>query len=177
MDVIEIGRNMKIGVTGTSCSGKTTLARQLSEYFGFGLFNEVARNYTKEQLKNKKIQFEIFLRQILEELEFYKNTMHRNTISDRTIIDNYIYMSRLFRPSGYTLDLTKFWANTYDIIILCPKLPFVDDGYRCNIDIENDIISFMKNNMIKYEVVRGGIDERFEQAKKIINRELCLNTS
>lgn len=156
---------MKIGILGTACAGKTTLAKELSEYFKFDLIKEIARDYSKERLASELIQYDILFKQIRAEM-----FADRNVITDRTIIDNYIHIERLLKPKLHLLKLVRSWAETYDLILLCKKLPFVDDGFRKNVDMENDIIQFMKCNLISYEVIDGNEIERFEKAKKIINR-------
>jgi len=156
---------MKIGILGTACAGKTTLAKQLSEYFKFNLIYEIAREYNKDFIHLESNQYEILFSQIRREM-FSDISM----ITDRTIIDNYIHIERSLKPKMYLLKLVRSWAETYDLILLCKKLPFVDDGFRKNVDMENDIIQFMRCNLINYEVIDGNEIERFEKAKKIINR-------
>lgn len=163
---------VKCGLTGTSCSGKTTLSKQLAKYFNFQLIPEIARRYKKEELhdiKNERIEYNLILQQIDLEI-FAKN----NIITDRTIIDPYIYLERKgYKPRLHLLNLVRNWSQNYDIIILCRKLPFIDDHFReDNLDIENEIISFMKNNLIEFEIVEGNESERFEKAKEIINKRM-----
>jgi len=154
---------MKIGITGTSCSGKTTLVKQLAKYFNFTVIPEVARDYSKESLCNEYIQYDIIFKQIYNEL-----CGEKNIITDRTVIDNYIHLERLFKPKQYTLHLVRSWVQTYDIILLCKKLPFIDDGFRTDINMEKDIISLMKNNYIQYEIIDGNEGDRFDTACEII---------
>lgn len=160
---------MKIGLTGTSCSGKTTLAKQLSEYFNFDIVKEIARNYEQKDLEYEHTQYNILFDQIRAEM--FSN---RNVITDRTAIDNYIYISKSHKPKMYLLNLIRTWSQTYDVIFLCKKLSFIEDGFRINTDIEDDIISFMKNNLIEYEILDGNEKERFKNAKNIIKRSLNL---
>ena len=154
---------MKIGIIGSVCSGKTTLANQLAKYFKFDL----VRNYEQNDLKFEHIQYEILFDQI--KCEIFSN---RNIICDRTIIDNFVHLEKLFKPKMYLLKLVRSWAETYDVILLCKKLPFIDDGFRKEIDMEHAFISFMKNNLINFEIVEGNKEERFEKSKKIIERML-----
>lgn len=160
---------MKVGLCGTSCSGKTTLARQLSEHFNFDIVHEIARNYEQSMLKYEYIQYDILFDQIKAELFFKKNV-----ITDRTVIDNYHYITLNHKPKKYLLNLIRAWCYTYDIIFLCKKLPFIDDGFRIDVDIEDKLISFMKNNLIEYEILNGTKEERFEKAKTIIELELYV---
>lgn len=95
-----------------------------------------------------------------------------NVITDRTVIDNYVYITLNHKPRKYLLNLIRAWISTYDIIFLCKKLPFVEDGFRIDVDIEDKLINFMKCNLIEYEILDGNKEERFEKAKKIIELEL-----
>ena len=158
---------MKIGLIGTSCSGKTTLAKQLSEHFKFTLVEEIAREYFVEFLSLESTQYEILFKQIQREMWAGKNV-----VTDRTVIDNYIHTVRSFKPKKHLLKFVCDWAQTYDIILLCKKLPFVDDGFRVDVNMENDMIQFMKNNLIDFEIIDGNEIERFETAKKLINRKI-----
>lgn len=158
---------MKIGLVGTSSSGKTTLAKQLSEYFGFELIKEIARNHCRYKLKLEETQYNIFFNQIRAEM-FAEN----NVVTDRTVIDNYHYITLNRKPRKYLLNLIRTWAQTYDIIFLCKKLPFKEDGFRIDVNIEPKLINFMKCNLIEYEILDGDKEERFEKAKKIIELEL-----
>ena len=156
---------MKIGILGTACSGKTTLAKQLSEHFKFDLVDEIARDYFAEHLALESIQYEILFEQIKREM-----FANRNVITDRTVIDNYIHTEKYFTPKMHLLNLVRAWAETYDVILLCKKLPFIDDDFRQDINMESNFIQFMKCNLVDYEVIEGNEIERFDQAKKIINR-------
>lgn len=158
---------VKIGLCGTSCSGKTTLAQQLSEYYGWKLITEIARGFRKEMLKFEETQYQIIFTQIQAEL--FSN---ENIISDRTVIDNFMYITQNRKPRKYLLNLILTWAQTYDIIFFCKKLPFIEDGFRINYDIENKLLTFLKCNLIDYEILEGNKKERFEKAVKIINKEI-----
>ncbi len=160
---------MKIGLTGTSSSGKTTLALRLANYFKFDLVHEIARNYPHDFLQFEEIQYNILFDQIRAEM-----FANKNVITDRTVIDNYQYIIKSHKPRMYVLNLIRSWTQTYDIIFLCKKLPFVDDGFRIDYDIENKLIFFMQNNLVEYEILEGNQEERFERAKKIIELELYV---
>ena len=158
---------MKIGLTGTSCAGKTTLAKQLSEYFNFDIVKEIARNYNKDDLIYENIQYNILFDQIRAEL-----LSKKDVVTDRTVIDNYIHIILRHKSRKSLLHLIRSWVETYDIIFLCKKLPFIEDGFRINTNIEPNLITFMKNNLIDYYVLEGNKEERFEKAKIIIERKL-----
>jgi len=156
---------MKIGIIGTGCSGKSTLAKQLSEHYGYQLITEIARNYPRETLHSEETQYNIFFDQLRTEL-----FAEKDVITDRTVIDNYIYISLNRRPRKYLLDLVRAWTQTYDIIFFCKKLPFVDDGFRKNYDIEAKLLTFLECNLINYYILEGNEEERFNHAVKIIGR-------
>jgi len=156
---------MKIGLIGTGCSGKSTLALKLSEHYGWSLITEIARNYPRKTLHLEETQYSIFFDQLRAEL-----FAEKNIITDRTIVDNYIYISLNHRPRKYLLNLIRAWAHTYDIIFFCKKLPFVDDGFRKDYDIEDKLLSFLKCNLIDYHILEGNEEERFNKAIKIIER-------
>jgi nicotinamide riboside kinase len=162
---------MKIGITGTACAGKTTLVHQLAKHFKFDVIEEISRNYNTKELHDKNnelIEYDLIFKQIRNEM--FNND---NIITDRTVFDDYIYLeNKGFKPRKYLLNLIRSWSQTYDIILLCEILPFVDDGFRQNINIEKDLIQFMDCNLIEYKILEGNESERFEIAKKIIERML-----
>jgi nicotinamide riboside kinase len=76
----------RIGISGTHCCGKTTLAYALSEALSVPLICEVAAGYTEEERQKINTQHEILLGQIRAEKS------KKEFVSDRTVIDNFAYI-------------------------------------------------------------------------------------
>lgn len=150
---------MRIGITGTHGSGKTTLANLLSLYTRIPLIKERARTVARRwgltpatiPSKNKfEFQFEVLFEQIMQEKE------HKSGfISDRTVYDNLAYYRAIWwhqNSSDYydwwnqdRQDVLTHWETfaksryecmvkengNYDLIfVLKPEWDLVDDGER-----------------------------------------------
>lgn len=76
---------VKIGITGTHCSGKTTLATELSKVLEVPLIHEIAGQFKEEDRQKIGTQHKILLAQIAAEKS------HQEFVSDRTVIDNLAY--------------------------------------------------------------------------------------
>lgn len=78
---------MQIGICGTHCAGKTTLARALALEYDLPLIEEVAARYRESDRQRIETQFEILDNQIDAEM-----SMDGAFVSDRTVVDNWAYL-------------------------------------------------------------------------------------
>jgi len=128
---------MKIAIIGTHFSGKTNLVNEVYDYL-HGVHGDVAR--VSEVVRrcplpvNDRTTFEaqswILMQQIKEETE---KSVHSIIISDRSVIDNYIYMMRKFPGEAAAfLPLVLEHAKTYDFIFktVPADMEIHDDGFR-----------------------------------------------
>lgn len=83
-------KDVRIGITGTHCSGKTTLTNDLCVRLGLPHITEVAAAFTEAQRQHYMTQYKILDRQISREKESY------SFVSDRTVFDNMAYLSFYF---------------------------------------------------------------------------------
>lgn len=178
---------MKIWLTGTHGSGKSTILRMLPikwkitevsrtliEHLGF---NPLVGESTYEQ----KLDFEkkILSVQIKHELEL------DDFVTDRTIFDVLAYSSTLLNTLDYW-DMVALvseyyhWQNPYDIVVYIPiEFPMVSDGVRPEGEryreqIDKAILSVLKSFKIPYVTAKGTPEERVSQIYREIERVQAL---
>lgn len=79
---------MKVGICGTHCSGKTTLAHDLADAYGLPVVERVADAFPRENRASLDTQFAILDAQIAAEV-----AAGADFVSDRTVMDNAAYIS------------------------------------------------------------------------------------
>lgn len=173
------GVTVKIGICGTHCSGKTTLATEVSRRFGLPLIQEVAGLVPRERRKSVGAQIDIMFSQMKQEL------VRSAFVSDRTLIDNRAYYeywaSKSGTVSGLDANVDAFVRDYlknehYDWIFFVDEyFELEDDGQR---DLDPDqqvwIYQYLKNeyNDLKRKDIypylnvaklNGTTDERLDQ--------------
>ena len=175
---------MKICLFGGACSGKTTLAIKIANelkilyYSGSGSNVYKMYGYTNyleipDDIRIK-MQWDLLFLRDETELNGY------NSISDRSPIDNYIYMLGI--PSINKKELEKYrkyclhQLRYYDIIFYIETLDFYDESsYRCSeIQAYRDslmMLGFAKkynisNINVKYDTVENRINFMLEKIRE-----------
>ena len=133
---------MKIAFIGTHGIGKTTLAYELcnelkKQHLDVGFIDEIARRcpFPINEATSLEAQTWILATTIARELELGK--IYPNTICDRSVFDNYVYLYHKFGHIPELHALTRYWVRTYDLLF---KVPFTrkylrPDGVRST-DVE-----------------------------------------
>lgn len=161
---------MKVALTGTESTGKTTLSKLISETYNIEHIDECARDTMKELNITKlrdtnpeilyKFQLKILNKKLLLEAEC------KDFIADRTTIDvlaYYLKWVNYYKEENINkmyINLCLSNMSIYDKIYLLPwnAIPTVDDDVRCTKDsyryeIHCLIRGLMDDNNIKYEVL------------------------
>ncbi|MEK6807927.1 MAG: AAA family ATPase [Nanoarchaeota archaeon] len=168
-------QKLKVGITGTHGTGKTSLAHSLVGYlkelgFNAGYIREFVRDCPlpvgTEKENSAAAQTWILCRQLIEELE----AVHKYDIliCDRTVIDNYAYFLwnlRAGRTASEELQkiassILDSWAHTYDFIIKLPITTTLSaDGFRSTDaqwqrEIDSTIIELLAEKNVKHNTIR-----------------------
>lgn len=128
---------MKVAFIGTHGVGKTTLAYGLAMRLkqvgaNVGFLEEVARRCPFDINEDTGLQAQtwILMETIRREIELEK--IYAEVVCDRSVIDNYCYLEVALGRRKALYDLTRYWAETYDLLVKVPiREGFLqDDGTR-----------------------------------------------
>ncbi len=155
---------MKIAIIGTHGSGKTTLVYKLASSlkengYNVGIVEEVAAKCPFQINEGSSLESQLWIayRQLIEELE--KERKYEILITDRSIIDVYVYTISMSRRKNFKLPkwlelLIEEHTKTYDIIFKTKlnKKFLKEDGIRSTNpnwqkeieDIFNDVLKEKK---------------------------------
>lgn len=174
----------KIGICGSHGTGKTTLAKRLSEETGLPLIIEQARivaeqlNINIRDLEPKSREGFLFQYGCLNYQIKEEQARWLGFVSDRTTIDNAAYWTKLYAglwPARYSLRYYEVAFNNvknYDLIIYVPiEFELVDDGVRhIGLDMQKEIDiyirAYLSLNARNYITVSGTTEERLERVLK-----------
>jgi nicotinamide riboside kinase len=186
----------RIGISGSHCSGKSTLVDALAarkEFEGYPLIKEVAARFPREKRQFLATQLDIMTAQIEEEMKY------KFFISDRTVIDNIAYSLLNFEQSvaGKTeldtvmtrmkqfcsclaLESEYISRKPYDLMVFVDEMfPIEDNGNRClNEEYQIWIYNFLKEEIyaagnlygIPVLYVEGSIEERIKMILAALER-------
>lgn len=178
---------MKIGITGTHSTGKTTLLHALRsepEFNGFEICDEVTR-----WVKSIGVEINEGGSDLSQELIMMKHVynlyMFDDMLADRTVLDGLVYTRALHLSKKVSDRTMRNVHNTftrcigeYDFLFyISPEFDIADDGVR-SVDKEwqtivqqifEDSIDSFKIPVIK---ITGSVRQRVEQVLNHINKSL-----
>ena len=175
---------MRIGITGTQSTGKTTLLNALrsEEVFNnYAICDEVTR-----WVKSVGIDINEGGSNLSQELVMMKHIynifMYEDMLTDRTAIDGLVYSLWLYnndKISGQMLSKVRHifdkLISSYDLIFFIePEFNIKDDGVRSiNVQFRDEINDLFKEvltkNNIKTYKLTGSVRERVDQVLEIVN--------
>lgn len=178
---------MKFAISGTQCTGKTTLLDNLSKDIYLSKYYRFYGNITRG-IREKGININEAggdFSQILVMAKHVEHSLYDDVILDRCALDGIVYTLHLYEK-GLVSDYVKVFAfNVYEAIIdrydkifyLVPEFDIVDDGIRSvdkqfQIDIKSKFDYFIENNPERFnnKIVRvsGNGGTRLAQVKNSI---------
>lgn len=171
---------MRIALTGSHCTGKTSLMNKLYgniEFAGYEFYLEVIREIARIGF-NANTDADDSSQMAMCALHIL-HLKKQNMITDRCLLDNYVY-AYMLRDKG--ANISDKWIETlqyyfldsinkYDIYAFCPtEFKLVEDGFRM-IDkaFQEEISSEILRTLVKYVpgdryiLLSGETDQRVEQ--------------
>jgi NadR type nicotinamide-nucleotide adenylyltransferase len=150
----------KIVITGPESTGKSTLAEQLSKYFGEGLITEFARDYVSNLNRPYNYSDLVLIAQKqIEELDIYKAKVKDGIV----FLDTYLIITKVWFEVVYKAApewiTEKLLQSEIDLFLLCePDLPWEQDGVRENGgEMRNRLFNEYEKNLIKYKLAYGKV--------------------
>lgn len=164
---------MRIGICGTHCAGKTTLAKALGEKYGLSMILDVAASMPKATIRD---QLAIMKAQM--DAETWCSSNEGGFVSDRTVCDNWAYITQFANDDELLYGLATYlkWAyikTAYDLIVFVDEYFSIEDNGRRSIDsalqkliyrlLATDIIITSFCNDLPICAVKGSTEERIKQ--------------
>ena len=173
---------MRIAVVGAHGTGKTTLCKAIAEKLHFNFIPDVVPdafrlNFTINENTPPETQFWILSKQ----LELERNTPE-SWIIEKSLWDNIIYGSFSIKDKEVLSVIEKIVNSNvkYDIVFYLPvEFPIPDDGLR-SMDagfqktIDRSLLEYLNINQIEYKTLTGSVENRVDQALKIIRQNISV---
>lgn len=177
---------MKIALSGSGSTGKSTLAKTASKEFNIPLIPEFAREVAQDMnIQNIRTmntnQSYTFQTNILDR-KFAEEEKYETFISDRSTADNAAYYFRWCcrdiddKKNKIYIERCFKHLKTYDKIILLPwnSIPLHDDGFRSTklyyqYEIHCLILGILNDQRIDYEIMQEiSINSRLQKLKEYL---------
>jgi len=156
---------MRIGITGTHSTGKTTLLREMSrlpQFRGYQICDEVTR-WVKSLGFNINEQGTDVTQELIMMRHIYNFWTFENMITDRITLDCYVYSKYLYlhdRISDVTfMNIERVFLKALDefvydyVFFLSPEFPIQDDNVRSvDVDFQKDIHALFNQVIDSYDL-------------------------
>jgi HTH-type transcriptional regulator, transcriptional repressor of NAD biosynthesis genes len=192
---------VKIVITGPESTGKSTLALSLKSHFQAIFSAEFAREYLETKLTLQKLEKNIEAASSYDEIDFYQMFLGQKKnekqafeaakatenfiISDTDALTYHIWHQEVFKNSAdeliNSIDFLKessVFEEISSIYLLCSPEGIVwqPDPLRENPNDRERLFDMYEKTLVEsqktYFILRGGKEQRFEEAVKIINQFL-----
>ncbi len=159
-----------IAFTGPESSGKTTLAKLISETFSGVLIEEYAREYLDQKSSYEQIDLDVIAKKQIENWKVKNDLIIADT--ELTVIkvwSEYRYKS----CSDFILESYK--NQSFDHYFLCkPDIPWEEDSLRENPNNRDELFELYLNELTAmkrhFTIVEGNQKNRLKICKKEISR-------
>ena len=172
--------NMKILITGSFCSGKSTLSNLLHSMFENSVIvpeitREILSLYGQIDWGLTELRNYLFLKQIIEEEKASQLNINY-TIIDSGIISIFAHDKVLLNKSINRKELLDYFSyKMYDFIFVCSheEILIEDDGQRyvdekLRENIYKEVIKTLQEMGISYYEIKGTIPQRMEKILNIL---------
>lgn len=185
---------IKIGITGSNNTGKTTLAYKLATLFRVNsrraeIAHESVRCCPLGTKSQASIESQIWIigNQIKMEEELCAS--EDIVICDKTVVDTYCYGLWAFKKNSSHYNkkklevlqgLTQSWIKTYDLIFYLPisdKIPYKTwhNGVDHREALDNLIIKFLEKNQVNYHGLPLDFEQRIGKIMSHIEKDFDIS--
>lgn len=181
---VDMGANkiIKIAIVGPESTGKSSLTKQLADYFETLLVPEFAREYCKDLHRNYTLEDEIniFHGQIASEKRIIKSAKKDFIFCDTMVLTVKIWCDHLFGSTPKEV-LKGIAEQSYDLYLLMDiDLPWQEDELRDFPTLREHFMEIWHQELqalsANYKIVSGTGDQRLLNAKDIVQQFLRENS-
>lgn len=164
---------MKIVCTGPECSGKTTLSKEISKYFGFGWVQEMARPYLDIRSNHYTFNSLMEIANLQWWEEKYISENYKNICCDTDALT--IVLWSLEKYDKYQPYLLDRWIDSKpEMYLLCaPDIPWEYDPQRENPDDRERLFerhrTYLNDYNMPYTVVSGSNEDRITIVRQVLS--------
>jgi len=160
----------RIVLTGAECSGKTYLAKYLSNKFSIPWVSEKARNY----LENKRTyQFHDLVEIAKLQEQSIQNLLakHERVICDTDGLTIKLWMQIKYQKIDAQVD--HLFKPNESLYLLCkPDIPFEEDPLRENPNNRDEIHleykDYLMANQLQFSIIQGDYEQRIQHAVQLM---------
>ncbi len=167
----------KFAITGPESTGKSTLSKQLAEYYNCVLVEEYAREYI-DKLKHPYTQEDILqIAKTQKNIELQKsNKKAKLLITDTELIVTKIW-SEVKYQSCHPWIIENIAKQDYDLYLLCGiDLPWEADPQREHPHLRKYLFNLYKQELesrnLNFKIISGKKEDRFKKARQFIEAYL-----
>ena len=174
----------KIGICGAHGTGKTTLARIISEQYDLPIISQLMRNFWQEygvmdfEKLPKDVRTTFQKESLLRQIDAEDST--DNFVTDRTVLDQIAYTKMSSNMSGVDLaiyeQLCRERLNRYTHLIYLP-IEFVAEAefLRADINSRDELAEVMKGYLDRwfggrFVEITGTLDERQQKINILLTK-------
>ncbi|MFV0591471.1 MAG: AAA family ATPase [Draconibacterium sp.] len=167
-----------VAITGAESTGKSSLAKSLSEHYDVPFIAEYAREYI--QNLNRKYSYEDVEAIARKQMEQYNELVQSNfriVFLDTWLLITKVWFEVVFNQTPEWME-AEIMNTRIDLFLVCDTdLPWVADSVRENGGDNRDrlqekYINEIKANNFKYHVIRGVDSERVQGAIALVDKIL-----
>jgi NadR type nicotinamide-nucleotide adenylyltransferase len=166
--------SIRIVITGSECTGKSTLTRKLGEYYQVETVPEYLRNYF--EMKHGRLSIDdavpIARGQLEAEQKVIKNGCNP-VICDTDTLSSIIYSNHYFGSCPEQIETIFKNLKTDLYLLCCTDIPWQADGQRDRPEGRQYMQDLFKNELKKRELpyieLSGSIEERARKAVEEID--------
>lgn len=166
----------RIAILGAESSGKSTLAAALAEHYGTLWVPEYLREFveTRQRVPFETDQIHIARTQVVREDEAAERAsalLFCDTTPFMTALYSRFYWHRVDEELAQLAERHNYAAT----LVAAPDLPWVADGLQRESAevrdyVHGQVLATLEQRGIGYTVLHGGVDERVEQARALLDR-------